>query len=63
MQYLTINNEEAIFVSILVVMNTNELVVKIRPEKISSRTVNDAVELYCHKHILFFFVTNLDLVA
>ena len=49
--------------AILVVMNTTELVVKIRPEKNSSRTVNDAVELYCHKHILFFFVTNLDLVA
>ena len=32
-------------------MNTNELAVKIRPEKNSSRTINDAVELYCHKHI------------
>ena len=40
-------NEEAILVG----MNTNELVVKIRPEKNSSRTINDAVELYCHKHI------------
>ena len=44
-------------------MNTNELAVKIRPEKNSSRTINDAVELYCHKQILYFFVTNLDLVA
>ena len=33
------------------VMDTNELVLKIRPEKNSSRTVNDVVELYCHKHI------------